>query len=171
MCSARKGRKEWPAKPKCNVHPCFRRGRLGPSPAGLLGQKLHRWVHPFNLLPFFRELPGLQVHDMRVREHFGREVKILPADLFGRPQPFLQLTRRKTVSARGIGPAPAGLWRAGVQQRERLQERLVDSCGQPLNELHSYRKTHCLNARLCSVARLVKKAAAKPSVIAGSSSV
>jgi hypothetical protein len=70
-----------------------------------------------------------------------------------------------------LGPAPAGLWRAGVQQRERLQERPVDSCGQPLNELHSYRKTHCLNTRLCSGARLVKKATAKPSVIAGSNSV
>jgi hypothetical protein len=63
MCSARKGRKEWPAKPRCNVHPCFRRGS-----------------------PRFR----------------GGDV--IPAKA-------------------GIGPAPAGLWRASVQQRERLQER------------------------------------------------
>jgi hypothetical protein len=111
MCSARKGRKEWPAKPRCNVHPCFRRGS-----------------------PRFR----------------GGDV--IPAKA-------------------GIAPARAGLWRASVQQRKGLQERLADSSGQPLNELHSYRKTHCLNARLCSGAKLVKKATAKPSVIAGSNSV
>lgn len=55
--------------------------------------------------------------------------------------------------------------------RKGRKEWPADSCGQPLNELHSYRKTHRLNARLCSGAKLVKKVTAKPSVIAGSNSV
>ncbi len=32
---------------------------------------------------------------MRVREHFGCKVEVLPDDLLRYPQPFLQLARRK----------------------------------------------------------------------------